>query len=268
MAISTSASIMSSQAAAMIPQPQLSDANRIVRDTPNDNPIATKSSEPLNSIPSRSIPAADAISPQNASTTSKPADQTQQERSAQQQVDQVISQLKARDREVRAHEQAHLAAAGSYATSGASYSYQTGPDGKRYAIGGEVGIDTSPIANDPQATLQKAMVVQQAALAPAQPSSQDMRVASVASQMMAEARAEISEQQRAEVASSEAVDEVTQGNPTDESHSLVEQNEQPPSIAAYSEPVSAPQSDDIQQLAMARSQFETRLSLSRGFLSS
>ena len=56
-----------------------------------------------------------------------------------------VQELKARDREVRAHEAAHLAAAGSLAT-GVSFTYQRGPDGVQYAVGGEVGIDTSPVA--------------------------------------------------------------------------------------------------------------------------
>lgn len=112
----------------------------------------------------------------------------------EQQVQQVITQLKARDTEVRAHEMAHLATAGGYARGGMSFTYQTGPDGKRYAIGGEVSIDTSAIAGDPEATLQKAMVIQRAALAPAEPSAQDQRVAQSAVQMMAQARMEISMQ--------------------------------------------------------------------------
>ncbi|BCN94074.1 hypothetical protein THMIRHAM_18590 [Thiomicrorhabdus immobilis] len=109
----------------------------------------------------------------------------------EQNVQQVIAQLKARDTEVKAHEMAHLSASGGYSTGGMSFTYQTGPDGKRYAIGGEVGIDTSPIPGDPQATLQKAMVIQRAALAPAEPSSQDLKVAQAASQMMVQARVEI-----------------------------------------------------------------------------
>jgi len=100
-------------------------------------------------------------------------------------------QLAARDREVRAHEQAHLSAGGSLVTSGPSYSYQIGPDGRRYAIGGEVGIDTSPVRDDPQATLDKARRIVAAALAPAQPSAQDLSVAARATRMAAEARAEI-----------------------------------------------------------------------------
>ncbi|MFA5019420.1 MAG: putative metalloprotease CJM1_0395 family protein, partial [Methylobacter sp.] len=52
----------------------------------------------------------------------------------------VVSELKQRDAEVKAHEAAHLAAAGGIATGGASFDYQQGPDGIQYAIGGEVSI--------------------------------------------------------------------------------------------------------------------------------
>ena len=102
-----------------------------------------------------------------------------------------IQALKARDSEVRAHEQAHLAAAGGLAASGASFQYVTGPDGQRYATGGEVGIDVSPVANDPQATLLKAETIRRAALAPAQPSGQDLSVASKATAMANKASAEL-----------------------------------------------------------------------------
>ncbi|MEL7087366.1 MAG: putative metalloprotease CJM1_0395 family protein, partial [Planctomycetota bacterium] len=74
-----------------------------------------------------------------------------------------VEELQARDREVRQHEQAHKAAAGPYATSGPTYSYQEGPDGKRYAVGGSVGIDTSPEAT-PEETIAKMQVVRRAAL--------------------------------------------------------------------------------------------------------
>lgn len=127
-----------------------------------------------------------------ADATSRPSTS---EQAAELEVQRVVMQLKSRDMEVRAHEQAHVAAGGQYVTSGASYSYQTGPDGKRYAVGGEVGIDTSPISGDPQATLAKAQQVQAAALAPAEPSSQDMRVAAQATQMASQARAEIAASQ-------------------------------------------------------------------------
>ena len=74
--------------------------------------------------------------------------------------------LKKRDQKVRRHEQAHLAAAGGLATGGANLSYQTGPDGKRYIIGGEVNIDTSLVPGDPDATIRKAQQIRRAALAP------------------------------------------------------------------------------------------------------
>ena len=102
-----------------------------------------------------------------------------------------VDELKARDAEVKAHEQAHIAAGGSYVRGGASYDYQTGPDGKKYAVGGEVSIDTSPVEGDPQATIYKAQVILKAALAPAEPSRQDKSVASQARQMMASARKEL-----------------------------------------------------------------------------
>lgn len=98
-----------------------------------------------------------------------------------------IRSLKMRDSEVLAHERAHSAVGGQYAGS-PTYSYQSGPDGVKYAVGGEVAIDTSKVANDPQATLQKAQQIKAAALAPAAPSAQDRRVAAKADQMAAQAR--------------------------------------------------------------------------------
>lgn len=106
-----------------------------------------------------------------------------------------LQRLKARDREVRAHEQAHQAAGGQYIQGGMSFSYQKGPDGRSYAVGGEVSIDTAKVPNDPQATLRKMQVVQAAALAPAEPSAQDRAVAAQAAQAAAQARQELAQQQ-------------------------------------------------------------------------
>ena len=97
--------------------------------------------------------------------------------SAQEQ--RMLAELKARDREVRSHENAHRAAGGDLVRGG-SYDYQQGPDGKRYAVGGEVQIDTSPVAGDPEATAEKMGRVIRAALAPAEPSSTDLAVAAQA----------------------------------------------------------------------------------------
>jgi hypothetical protein len=90
-----------------------------------------------------------------------------------------VRELTARDAEVRAHERAHAAAGGQYAGS-PSYEYQRGPDGRDYAIGGEVPIDTSPVAGDPKATIEKMEQVKAAATAPAEPSPQDRQVAAKA----------------------------------------------------------------------------------------
>lgn len=117
---------------------------------------------------------------------------------------QALAELQARDRAVRAHEQAHLAAAGSLARSGANFTYQTGPDGQRYAIGGEVSIDTSEVSGDPDATIRRAQRVRAAALAPANPSATDRAVASEASRTEAQARAEkLAEQNQASQAFSD-----------------------------------------------------------------
>ena len=109
-----------------------------------------------------------------------------------------IAKLRARDREVRAHEQAHAAAAGGLARGGPTFTYERGPDGKQYAVGGEVNIDTSPVAGDPEATIRKARQIRAAALAPADPSSQDRAVAASATAIETKARQEIQKAQREE----------------------------------------------------------------------
>ncbi len=104
-----------------------------------------------------------------------------------------VKELKYRDQEVRVHEQAHQSRAGQYG-SAPSYEYQTGPDGNRYAVGGEVQIDTSE-EDTPQKTIEKMETVRAAALAPQEPSSQDRKVAAEALQKENEARRELSEQE-------------------------------------------------------------------------
>jgi hypothetical protein len=46
----------------------------------------------------------------------------------------LLEALKKADAEVRQHEMAHVAAGGRYITSGASFNYKQGPDGKNYAV--------------------------------------------------------------------------------------------------------------------------------------
>ncbi|MBB3121640.1 putative metalloprotease CJM1_0395 family protein [Pseudoduganella violacea] len=141
--------------------------------------------------PARAAPA------QGAQEAQKPQEpQTKQGAKAELTSDQLkqIDQLKARDQQVRQHEMAHLSAAGGLATSGPTYTYQRGPDGINYAIGGEVNIDTSP-GRTPQETLERARTIQAAALAPADPSGPDRAIAARAQQMAQQASQELTAQQ-------------------------------------------------------------------------
>ncbi|MBX9870065.1 MAG: catalase [Burkholderiaceae bacterium] len=135
----------------------------------------------------------DNINQGNSSITSNQAATVKLSREAQ----SLVNQLQATDRKVRAHELAHLAASGGLATGAPSYTYQRGPDGVSYAVGGEVSIDTSA-GRTPEETLAKAEQVIAAALAPADPSGADQAVAAAASQRAQQARAEIVAQQTQE----------------------------------------------------------------------
>lgn len=248
----------------------IQEADRIVRDrqsgplAPSDSsaaslPATIQDKNTLNTSPVQRIADTSGSNLQTRMNASKDEQAAQQE---QMKIDQVVSQLKARDREVKAHEQAHLAVAGQYAT-GLSYSYQTGPDGKRYAIGGEVGIDTSPISGDPQATIQKAMVVQSAAMAPAEPSSQDYRVASSARQMMAEARAELSAQE-----TESSADNGTEGNATNAAQNAQSNDNNRQALNQGKQDQQgqnniAPQ-DELSAMISDRAAFETRLQMPTG----
>ena len=106
---------------------------------------------------------------------------------------QLLEQLKQTDRQVRQHEMAHQTVGGAYA-GGASYEYEVGPDGKRYAVAGEVPIDYGPVPNDPQATIDKMQTVIAAAMAPADPSPTDYQVAAQARQYLLEAKLKASMQ--------------------------------------------------------------------------
>jgi len=145
----------------------------------------TVTATPAHDVPPVQVPSSPAVANENRLAASS-STQLSPEALA------LIDQLKARDLEVRQHEQAHMAAAGGLATSGASYTYQRGPNGVSYAIGGEVNIDTSPGAT-PEETIQRARTIQAAALAPAEPSGPDRAVAAQAQQMEAQARAELAQ---------------------------------------------------------------------------
>jgi hypothetical protein len=168
---------------------------------------------PRQSVVNEEAPSNDTLKKENsaslASDASKLAKKAFADLSQKQQIQ--VQKLKSRDIEVKAHEQAHLSAAGALAIGGASFTYTTGPNGMRYATGGEVNIDTSAVANDPAATIRKAETIRRAALAPANPSSQDQLVASQAGSLQQKAKVEliqeIREQQNKETLDKEEQDE-------------------------------------------------------------
>jgi len=106
---------------------------------------------------------------------------------------QQVSELRQADSSVRQHEAAHQSAGGAYAGSAAFQTVQ-GPDGRSYAVGGEVPIDISP-EREPQATIRKMETVKRAALAPSDPSPQDLRVAAQADAQKAQAQQELRREQ-------------------------------------------------------------------------
>lgn len=157
---------------------------------------------------------------------------------------QKLDELKKRDKEVRAHEQAHVAAAGGHALGGPRYTYQVGPDGKKYAVGGEVPLDASKVAGNPQATIQKAQAIRRAAMAPANPSAADKAIAAKAASMAAEARRELIKEKEREGDTAQSLQATSSSVRPDEpgdkpfssrNHTFVEQN----AISAYAKVASA-----------------------------
>ncbi|KAA0684629.1 putative metalloprotease CJM1_0395 family protein [Azospirillum brasilense] len=100
-----------------------------------------------------------------------------------------VQELRRIDASVRQHEAAHQAAGGPHA-GGASFTFTRGPDGKNYATAGEVQVDVGA-ESDPEATVRKMDTVKAAALAPSDPSAQDLRVAQQADAAKMQAQQEL-----------------------------------------------------------------------------
>lgn len=168
--------------------------------------------------------------------------QEQQQQAEQQEIDE----LQRRDREVRTHENAHAAVGGQYAGS-PNYEFESGPDGRQYAVGGEVSIDISE-GNTPEETVRKMQQVRAAALAPAEPSPADLRVAGEATQLAAEARVEIANE-RAEEAEAQFSEVFPESNANAISSQQVEGNRQSGTDTSTSNDSNdrngAPELDDI-----------------------
>ncbi len=131
--------------------------------------------------------------PNTASSAEPKPDEAQQkqqqnrESREQQALEREIDSLMKRDTQVRSHEQAHAAVGGIHAGQPA-FEFEKGPDGKRYAVEGEVQIDVSVVNGDPLATMAKMKQVYAAAMAPVDPSMADIRVAAEAMRKYNQAR--------------------------------------------------------------------------------
>jgi len=106
-------------------------------------------------------------------------------------IQEEILKLQQIDAHVKAHELAHKAAGGELAGS-PSYTYKIGPDGKKYAISGEVPIRIEK-GKTPQQTIANMQKVKAAALAPSDPSPQDLKVAATAEMIEVKARMELNQ---------------------------------------------------------------------------
>lgn len=196
--------------------------------------------------------------------------------------ERAIQQLAARDAEVRAHEAAHAGAAGSLGGR-PSLEYVVGPDGKRYAVGGEVSVDTSP-GRTPEETIARARTIRAAATAPASPSAQDLAVAAAATRMESEAQAAIRARHQAESAgrleriSAEAVDpgtvrrvdwsRVGETKGTAAANAVNQQDPaSPPATVAAAESLAAPDPEMV-MLQLVREQVSARGGMGHTHLSS
>lgn len=133
---------------------------------------------------------------QNSGNSTNKDDNKQNPQNLNEQEKRQVQELQATDANVRAHEAAHKAAGGNLAGS-ASYTYERGPDNKMYAVAGEVSIAIGG-GNSPEEKLSRAQQVRRAALAPSDPSPQDLKVAAQAISMEMDARAELAQKSQEE----------------------------------------------------------------------
>ncbi|MEH6471464.1 MAG: putative metalloprotease CJM1_0395 family protein [Halopseudomonas sp.] len=173
--------------------PQTSSITTSDAQRPDSALTVNRVNDPLQPSQARAVdnnsqkPRSDQPAASSASAAGPSSQLFAQPNQSEQQVQAQVRQLAQIDREVRDHEAAHAAAGGGLAGA-PSYSYTRGPDGQLYATAGEVDIDTSRSA-DPATSIQNARTVLQAALAPANPSSQDLRVAAQARAQLIDAQA-------------------------------------------------------------------------------
>lgn len=150
------------------------------------NPMLQALENLLSGKTEKDLHEADAAARKDAQPT---AIEAKEEQLARPEVKKEISQLKQSEQEVIAHENAHKSA-GAGVTGAVTYTHTTGPDDQRYINGGEVAIQMPATTGESDETIALLERVRQAALAPAEPSSQDLRVAASASAQIQQVRAD------------------------------------------------------------------------------
>lgn len=141
-----------------------------------------------------------------------------------------VEELKQRDREVRLHEQAHAGIGGSLAGP-PQFEYERGPDGRSYAVSGEVSIRLRE-GRTPEETARLARQVRRAALAPADPSAQDRRVAAEATRMERQAQKEAVEERSAVEEERRAEHDPTSGVLPPQDEEDAQATPEPPAVEA------------------------------------
>ncbi|RAU17826.1 hypothetical protein DN062_10665 [Nitrincola tibetensis] len=204
----------------------------------NASEVDTKNSASLPPPSTRIAPTEGVNTPVNRVSSSTSVSKAEQQQEQQKQ--QVLQELASRDREVKQHELAHKAAGGRYAGA-ITYDFQRGPDGVMYAVGGSVSIDTSPVPGDPKATLEKAETIVRAALAPAEPSTQDLKVAASARAMANEAKVELQKEQ------AETLVKETESEDTASQTSTAEQEKEVPTLSTLQEFRSEAETEEASQ---------------------
>ncbi len=97
-----------------------------------------------------------------------------------------VNELKSRDKEVRLHEAEHMRNPELISVGGPKFTYAIGPDGKAYAIGGNVTLTTGK-PKSPEDAMQKAMALKNSSMGVGEPSSKDIGASISAGAMFQEA---------------------------------------------------------------------------------
>ncbi len=136
-------------------------------------------------------------SSEQAKNSSQQKDENSTELTTQEKAE--LTKLKAIDSKVRAHETAHQS--GPAASGGASLTYAKGPDGVMYAVAGEVPVRITT-GSTPQETITNMQGVIATALAPADPSPQDLSIASKARIILMQAQQEFAQEIQEKISNS------------------------------------------------------------------